>query len=101
VTLQVTDLAAEERFMATLAEACGWLVAPGPVVHAGALSVALRAGPSSAGLALDVVASRKQVSAPLLAHFPEAEREGGLLQLCSPGGITWNVTFLTPGRGSL
>jgi ATP diphosphatase len=101
VAVQVEDLAAEEAFVAKLAEACGWRVAEGPLVHAGALAVSFRAGPSPAGLALDVVASRKQVAVPLLSDFPGAERVGEAVRLRSPGGITWNVSFLTPGRGSL
>ena len=99
--VQVPDVGAEETFSAKLAEACGWRLSPGFTVHAGALEVSFRAGPSTPGLELDVVASRKQVSARLLADWPGAEAVGDFVRLRSPGGLGWNVSFLTPGRGSL
>jgi len=97
----VQDLAAEEAFTARLASIAGWHLTPGFTVETGALAVAFHAGPRSAGLRLDVVAGRKEVLARLLEAWPGAKRTGDSVLLRSPGCVSWNVSFLTPGRGSL
>ena len=101
LSVTVQDLAAEEAFTARLASIAGWHLTPGFTVETGALAVAFHAGPRSAGLRLDVVAGRKEVLARLLEAWPGAERTGDSVLLRSPGCVSWNVSFLTPGRGSL
>ncbi|MBM4378880.1 MAG: nucleoside triphosphate pyrophosphohydrolase [Deltaproteobacteria bacterium] len=103
LSVPVADLAAEKAFTAKLAALAGWALTPGFTVEAGgwAVSFHAQAGAAPSGLRLDVVAGRKEVLPRLLEAWPGAEQAGDAVRLRSPGGVCWNVSFLTPGRGAL
>jgi ATP diphosphatase len=100
-SLPVPDLAAEEAFLARLSAVAGWRITPGFTVDTGALAVCFHAGAPAEGVRLDVVAGRKEALPKLLETWPGAERAEEAVTVRSPGGVSWRVSFLTPGRGSL